>query len=69
MSRTGPYSITFSRDAQRHLGVMTARQRRIVVDTVEEQLRHEPTVPIRQRKILRENPIKVFGLELPEESR
>ena len=43
---------------------MTARQRRIVVDTVEEQLRHEPTVPIRQRKILRENPLATWELRV-----
>jgi len=43
---------------------MTARQRRIVVDTVEEQLRHEPTVPTRQRKLLRENPLASWELRV-----
>ena len=58
-----PYTIEFSEDAERHLALLSARDRAIVLDAVEE-LRHEPTVPTRNRKLLRENPLASWQLRV-----
>ncbi len=59
-----PFAIEFSEDAERQLGRMTARDRNIVLDAIEPQLTHEPTVPTRNRKLLRENPLAAWQLRV-----
>ena len=64
MSGTGDYSIELSEDVGRHLSTLTARQRRMVVEAMEQQLRRQPTVPTRHRKPLRENPLASWQLRV-----
>ena len=52
-----PYRIEYSPDAEDHLRGLTARQQAIVLDTVDVQLVHQPTVETRNRKPMRPNPI------------
>jgi mRNA-degrading endonuclease RelE of RelBE toxin-antitoxin system len=51
------YRIEYSPEAETHLRALTARQRSTVLDIVEEQLAHEPTVETRKRKPMRPNPV------------
>jgi len=51
-----PFKIEFTQEAKRHLDALTARDRAIVLDAIEEQLTHEPTVATRNRKPLRSSP-------------
>ena len=60
------YSIEFSEDAERHLSLLRARDRPIVLDAIEEQLTHHPTVAIRNRKLLRENPLASWELRVED---
>ena len=52
-----PYRIEYSPGAEAHLRFLTARQRATVLDSVDEQLLHEPTVETRNRKPMRPNPL------------
>jgi mRNA-degrading endonuclease RelE of RelBE toxin-antitoxin system len=52
-----PYRIEYSPEAEAHLRFLTARQRATVLDSVDEQLLHEPTVETRNRKPMRPNPL------------
>jgi mRNA-degrading endonuclease RelE of RelBE toxin-antitoxin system len=61
-----PYEIGFSRDAERQLGGLHARDRNIILDAVEEQLTRQPGVPTRHRKLLRENPLADWELRVGE---
>lgn len=45
-----PYAIRVSDEAGKHMGRLTARQRSTLLDSVERQLRHQPTTPSRNRK-------------------
>ena len=47
------YTIEYSPDAEDHLRALTARQRTIVLDSVDEQLNNQPTVKTRNRKPMR----------------
>ena len=47
------YTIEYSPDAEDHLRALTARQRTIVLDSVDEQLDNQPTVKTRNRKPMR----------------
>jgi mRNA-degrading endonuclease RelE of RelBE toxin-antitoxin system len=58
------YRIEYSPDAEDHLQVLTARQQRIVLDTVEKQLTHQPTVETRNRKPMRPNPLAPWELRI-----
>lgn len=60
------YEVEFSEDAERHLSLLSARDRAIVFDAVGEQLTHEPAVPTRNRKLLRENPLASWQLRVRE---
>ncbi len=60
------YQIMFSADAERQLHQLTARDRTIVLDTIELQLTHEPVLPTRARKLLRENPLADWELRVGE---
>jgi mRNA-degrading endonuclease RelE of RelBE toxin-antitoxin system len=59
-----PYRIEYSPDAEEHLRGLTARQQAIVVDTVEEQLIHQPTVETKNRKPMRPNPVAPWELRI-----
>jgi mRNA-degrading endonuclease RelE of RelBE toxin-antitoxin system len=59
-----PYSIEYSPDAENHLRFLTARQQAIVLDTVDEQLTHQPTVETRNRKPMRPNPLAPWELRI-----
>lgn len=59
-----PYSIEYSPDAEDHLRFLTAPQQAIVLDTVDEQLTHQPTVETRNRKPMRPNPLAPWELRI-----
>ena len=48
-----PYHIIWYPDTREHFRYLTARQRSIVFDSVEEQLVNEPTAETRNRKEMR----------------
>jgi mRNA-degrading endonuclease RelE of RelBE toxin-antitoxin system len=58
------YRIAYSPECDDHLRALTARDRVIVVDAVEEQLAHQPTVETRHRKPLRPNPLAPWELRV-----
>ena len=60
------YEIRFSRDAERQLRQLNARDRKIVVETVEQQLTYQPEVPTQHRKHMRENPLANWELRVGE---
>lgn len=59
-----PYGIEYSPDAEDDLRTLTARQQRIVLDAVDEQLVHEPTVETRNRRPMRPNPLAPWELRI-----
>ena len=59
-----PYSIEYSPEAEHHLRFLTARQQAAVLDTVDEQLTHQPTVETRNRKPMRPNPLAPWELRI-----
>lgn len=59
-----PYRIEYSPDVEDHLRPLTARQQAIVLDTVDEQLTHQPTVETRNRKPMRPNPVAPWELRI-----
>lgn len=58
------YRIEYSPDAEDHLRTLTTRQQRIVLDAVDEQLVHQPTVETRNRKPMRPNPLAPWELRI-----
>lgn len=58
------YRIEYSPDAEGHLRTLTARQQRIVLDAVDEQLAHDPSVETRNRKPMRPNPLAPWELRI-----
>jgi mRNA-degrading endonuclease RelE of RelBE toxin-antitoxin system len=60
------FEIEFSADAERHLKQFTARERKVVLDAVEQQLEHQPTVPTRNRKLLRSHPLATWELRVQD---
>jgi mRNA-degrading endonuclease RelE of RelBE toxin-antitoxin system len=58
------YQIEFSPDALAHLHGLTARQRAIVLDGVEDQLSNQPTTRTRNRKPLRPNALASWELRV-----
>ena len=59
-----PYRIEYDEDVELHLRTLTARQRSIVLDAVDAQLVHQPTVETRNRKRMRANPIAAWELRV-----
>lgn len=59
-----PYRIEYSPDAEDHLRTLTARQQAIVLDAVDEQLVHQPTMETRNRKPMRPNPLAPWELRI-----
>ena len=64
MSRRRRYRIEYTDQAVEHLRGLGAHQRAAVLDSVEVQLAHEPTVPTRNRKLLRANPVAPWELRI-----
>ena len=56
--------IAYSPASEDQLSALTARDRVIVLDAVDEQLAHEPTAETRNRKPLRPNPIAPWELRI-----
>jgi hypothetical protein len=52
-----PYRIEFTPEAEDHLDRVAARQRSLVLDSVDRHLTHEPDAETRNRKRLQPNPI------------
>lgn len=59
-----PHRTEYSPDAEDHLRNLTARQRAILLDAVEEQLSHQPTVETRNRKPMRPNSLAPWELRI-----
>lgn len=59
-----PYQIRYSPDADDHLQHLTARERATVLDRVDQQLVHQPTVETRNRRPMRPNPIAPWELRI-----
>jgi hypothetical protein len=60
------YAIVYSPVSIPHLQAITARQRRLVLGAVEEQLSHQPGVETRNRKPMRPNPLAPWELRVEE---
>jgi len=58
------YHIEYSRGATENLSELTAAERMRVLDTVDVQLTHEPTVITRNRKLMRPNPLAGWELRI-----
>ena len=58
------YRIEYSREAIRHLRQLTARERSIGIDTVDQQLTHEPTVETQNRKEMLPNDLASWELRI-----
>lgn len=58
------YVIQYSPEAEDHLRKFTARQQRIVLDTVDRQLVNQPIVETRNRKPMRPNPVAPWELRI-----
>lgn len=56
------YRIEFSPDVEAHLRALTARRQAIVLDAIEEQLRHEPSAETKNGKPMRPNPLAGWEL-------
>ncbi len=61
-----PYRIEYSPETDGHLRALTARQRSLVFDAVDEQLSQEPVVETRNRKPMRPNPVAPWELRVGE---
>ena len=59
-----PYHIEYSPNALDHLRMLTARQQALVLNTVDQQLLHQPTVETRNRKPMRPNPLALWELRI-----
>lgn len=58
------YRVDYSPDTEEHFRVLTARQRTIILDAVDEQLAHQPTVETKNRKPMRPNPLAPWELRI-----
>jgi mRNA-degrading endonuclease RelE of RelBE toxin-antitoxin system len=58
------YRIEYSPDLEDHFRALTRRQQSIVLDGVEKQLKHEPTLETRNRKPMRPNPVAPWEMRL-----
>jgi len=60
------YRIEYSPATDDHLRALTARQRSLVFDSVDDQLKHQPSVETRNRKPMRPNPLAPWELRVEE---
>ena len=58
------YRLVFTARAKKNLRALTARQRATVMDQVERQLVHQPTVPTRNRKPMEPNLLAPWELRI-----
>ena len=58
------YAIEYSPETEHHLSVLATHQQVIVLDEVDRQLTHEPTVETRNRKPMRPNPLAPWELRI-----
>jgi mRNA-degrading endonuclease RelE of RelBE toxin-antitoxin system len=58
------HGIHYTATALGHLRDLSARDRAIILDTVDEQLRHQPDVPTRNRKRMRANSVAPWELRV-----
>lgn len=58
------YRIEFSPEADDQLAALNARDRATILDSVHEQLRHQPRTETRHRGPLRPNPVAQFRLRV-----
>jgi len=58
------YTIEYSPDTLDHFRSLTARQRVTLLDAVDIQLMHQPTVETRNRKPMRPNPLAPWELRV-----
>ena len=58
------FEIVYSPEAVDHLQALPNTSQVLVMDQVDEQLVHQPTLPTRKRKVLRPNPIAPWELRL-----
>ena len=58
------YRIEYSPETDEHLRFLTARQRKIVFDAVDEQLALQPGIETRNRKPMRPNPVAPWELRI-----
>jgi mRNA-degrading endonuclease RelE of RelBE toxin-antitoxin system len=56
------YRIYYAPDCEDHLRALSARDRSILLDAVDEQLAHQPAVETRNRKPMRPNPVAPWEL-------
>jgi mRNA-degrading endonuclease RelE of RelBE toxin-antitoxin system len=59
-----PYRILYSPEAEKHLRRLKAGQRAIVVNSVSTQLKYQPSVPTKKRKLMRSNPLAPWELRI-----
>src|ERR1041385_157077 len=59
-----PFNIIYSPAAEGHLKVFSARDRKIILDVVDEQLINQPTIETRNRKRLRPNFLATWELRI-----
>ncbi len=59
-----PYTIEYTARALSNLKLLSARDRRIVMDAVDLQLHQRPMIPTRNRKPMRENPLAQWELRV-----
>jgi mRNA-degrading endonuclease RelE of RelBE toxin-antitoxin system len=60
------YRIEYSPSAEDHLRWLTARQQKIVLDKVDEQLEYQPTVKTKNRKPMRPNSLADWELRMDD---
>ena len=60
------FRIEYTPEAMGHLAGLTAHQSALVLDEVERKLKHQPTLPTRNRKLLRANAIAPWELRIGE---
>ena len=58
------FRIEYAPEAVDHLAALPKRQVKMVLDQVERKLKHQPTRPSRNRKLLRANPVAPWELRL-----
>ncbi len=60
------FEVRVSEDAERHLKEFSARDQRVLLRAIEEQLTQQPTVSTRNRKQLRANPLATWELRVQQ---
>jgi mRNA-degrading endonuclease RelE of RelBE toxin-antitoxin system len=58
------YTIEYALEVEEHLRSLTVRQRTIVLEAIDTQLTHDPTVETRNRKPMRPNPLAPWELRV-----